>query len=73
VLPLALAYTRTRDRIVEPDLKETYLRDMLYTNPEISQYFKDETTHVLDYDMEYDTEIDLVKFPEYKNRIWRIF
>jgi len=43
---------------------------MIYSNPEISELFNDETIHVLDYDCEYDVEVDREKFPEYKNAMW---
>jgi len=42
-LPLALAYTRLRDRAIDPDIKETYLREMIYSNKEISELFNEET------------------------------
>lgn len=29
-LPWALLYVRVRDRCLDPDMKETYLRDMIY-------------------------------------------
>lgn len=43
---------------------------MMYSNPEITKYFNEDSIHVLDYDMEFDPTLDLVKFPEYKNKIW---
>mmetsp|Transcript_24313 Transcript_24313/g.21497 ORF Transcript_24313/g.21497 Transcript_24313/m.21497 type:complete len:135 (+) Transcript_24313:548-952(+) len=54
-------------------MKETYLRDMMYNNPEIAELFDEETIHVLDYDLEYDKHIDTEKFPEYNNRVWNFF
>jgi hypothetical protein len=66
-------YTRIRDRTLDPDFKETYLRDMIYKYPEITEYFNEETIHVMDYECEYDREIDLVKFPEYTNKVWNFF
>jgi len=48
----------------------SYLRDMLYQNKEITQYFNDETMHVLDYDFEYlPGYLDAAKFPEYTNKV----
>jgi hypothetical protein len=73
VLPWLLFYTRLRDRTLDPDFKETYLRDMMYKNAEISKYFNEETIHVIDYDCEYDKTIDYEKFPEYNNSTWRFF
>jgi hypothetical protein len=46
---------------------------MIYKVPEINKYFNEETIHVLDYSCEYDREIDEVKFPEFKNKLWRFF
>ncbi|EGR27989.1 hypothetical protein IMG5_185720 [Ichthyophthirius multifiliis] len=72
--PLFLIYTRIRDRTLDPDFKETYLRDMLYQNSEISKYFNEETIHVLDYDFEYlPGYLDTAKFPEYENKVFRFF
>jgi hypothetical protein len=42
---------------------------MIYKVPEITQYFNEETIHVLDYDCEFDAGLDTVKFPEYKNKV----
>jgi hypothetical protein len=47
-----LSYTRIRDKTLDPDFKETYLRDMIYNVPEVTKYFNEETIHVLDYDCE---------------------
>lgn len=47
---------------------------MIYNNEEISKLFQEESIHVLDYDMEYDSGIPcLEKFPEYDNKIWKFF
>jgi len=65
-IPWFILYVRIRDRTLDPDFKETYLRDMLYQNKEITKLFNEETIHILDYNCEYDKGIpDLNKFPEY--------
>ena len=46
---------------------------MIYKVPEINEYFKEETIHVLDYDCEYDVEVNTEKFPEYNNKVWQFF
>lgn len=46
------------------------MRDILYKNAEITKLFNEETIHVIDYDCEYDREIDVQKFPEYNNKTW---
>ena len=52
----------------------SYLRDMLYKNDEITAYFNEETLHILDYDCEYDKGFpDPEKFPEFNNRVFRFF
>lgn len=69
-----LFYTRMRDKTLDPDFKETYLREMMYNNAEIAKLFNEETIHVLDYDCEYDKGYpDQAKFPEFKNKLWRFF
>jgi hypothetical protein len=73
ILPWFMLYVRVRDRTADPDFKETYLRDMIYKNPEIAQLFNEESIHVLDYECEYDKTIDYEKFPEYNNRTWQFF
>lgn len=74
VLPWMLMYTRIRDRTLDPDFKETYLRDMLYNNAEITKYFNEETIHVMDYDFEYDVGFpNAEKFPEFNNKVFRFF
>lgn len=74
LLTCGMFYTRMRDRCADPDIKETYLRDMIHKNAEISQLFTPETIHVLDYDLEYDSGIpDDAKFPEYRSKLWRFF
>jgi hypothetical protein len=55
MLPMLLAYVRIRDKTLDPDFKETYLRDMVYSHPEVNALFNDNTIHVLDYDCEYDS------------------
>lgn len=74
LIPAALFYVRMRDRSRDPDIKESFLRDMIHKNPEISALFKHETIHVLDYELEYDQGYpDEAKFPEYTNKLWRFF
>jgi len=74
LMPWFLLYTRLRDRTLDPDFKETYLRDMIYKNEKITKLFKEETIHVLDYNCEYIPGYpDIEKFPEYKNKTWRFF
>ena len=51
-----------------------YLRDMLWSNQELTKYFTEETVHVLDYDCEYEKGFnDPQKFPEFQNRVFKFF
>lgn len=73
-LPWFVLYVRARDRCLDPDFKETYLRDMMWSNKELTKYFSEETMHVLDYDCEYDKGYPCPeKFPEFSNKVWRFF
>lgn len=74
LFPLGIFYTRMRDKCADPDIKETFLRDMIHNHPVIGPLFKPETIHILDYDLDYDEGLpDESKFPEYNNKLWRFF
>jgi len=74
LMPWFMLYVRIRDKTLDPDFKETYLRDMMWSHKDFSQYFSEETMHILDYDCEYDKGFpDPAKFPEYGNKVWRFF
>lgn len=74
LIPVATAYVRIRDKTPDPDIKETYLREMIHTNEEISQHFSEDTIHVLDYDMEWEKGFPCAeKFPEFNNSMFRFF
>ena len=48
-----------------------YLREMIYSNKEITELFDEETIHVIDYDLEYDKGYpDAEEFPEFNNKLW---
>jgi hypothetical protein len=72
--PLAMFYTRLRDKCIDPDIKEMWLRDFIHQNAELSKLFKPESIHVLDNDIEWDAGYPCEKkFPEFKNKFWRFF
>ena len=67
-------YTRIRDKTIDPDLKETYLLEMLFSNEELSKHFSVDTMYVIDYDLEYDKGIPSAeKFPEFQNKLFQFF
>ena len=73
-VPMMWFYTRMRDRSLDPDLKETYLLDTLFSHAEISKYFSVDSTHIIDYDLEFDKGFPSEeKFPEFKNKFYRFF
>ena len=72
--PLFIFYTRLRDKCIDPDIKEMWLRDFVHQNPELSKLFKPESIHVLDHDIEWDQGYPCEKkFPEFKYKFWRFF
>jgi hypothetical protein len=72
--PLFIFYTRLRDKCIDPDIKEMWLRDFVHQNPELGKLFKPESIHVLDHDIEWDQGYPCEKkFPEFKNQFWRFF
>ena len=72
--PLAMAYTRLRDKCIDPDIKEMWIRDMVHQNAELGKLFKPESIHILDHDIEWDAGYPCEKkFPEFKNTFWRFF
>merc|ERR1712048_1000759 len=74
LIPMVTAYVRIRDKTIDPDIKETYLREMIHTNEEISQHFSEDTIHVLDYDLEWEKGFPCAeKFPEFNNKMFRFF
>jgi hypothetical protein len=70
---IANLWGRWRNKSVDPEIEETYLRAMLEENKRISELFKVETMHVLDYDCEYQTACDTEEFPEFNNKYFKFF
>ena len=67
-------YTRLRDKCIDPDIKEMWIRDMIHQNAELGKLFKPESIHILDHDIEWDQGYPCEKkFPEFKNKFWRFF
>ena len=48
-IPAFMLWTRIRNKTRDPELQETYLLDMIHSNPVIAKYFSVETTQVLDF------------------------
>lgn len=40
IFPWMFFWTRIRDKTIDPDMKETYLRDIIHGNQEINELFK---------------------------------
>lgn len=74
LIPLGGLWIRVKAKVVDPEIEETYLREMLKQNPTVSKYFADETLHLLDFHCEYIRGFrNLEEMPEYKNKIYRFF
>ena len=70
-VPLVCLYTRIRNKVIDPEIPETHLRDMIYNHERLGELFKIETTNVLDYDAEYDKGFpDAKEFPEFSNKLF---
>jgi len=73
-IPSVVLYTRIRDKIRDPKPEETYLREMIHTNPVIQKYFQIETMQILDHEIEYTRGFpDATEFPEFENKLYRFF
>lgn len=71
IVPAVCLYTRIRNKVIDPEIPETHLREMIYTHERLGSLFKIETTNVLDYDAEFDRGFpDESKFPEFSNKLF---
>lgn len=65
---------RFRNKTIDPEWRESYLFDMVLSNPEIQEFFTVDTMHVLDHHIEYDQGIpDAEEFPEFQNPLFKFF
>ena len=68
IIPALCLYTRIRNKVIDPEIPETHLREMIYTHERLGSLFKVVTTQVLDYDAEFDKGFpDSKVFPEFDN------
>jgi len=73
IVPAVCLYTRIRNKVIDPEIPETHLREMMYTHERLGALFKVETTQVLDYDAEFDKGFpDENEFPEFKNWLFSL-
>jgi hypothetical protein len=71
LLPLTVLYTRVRDKLIDPQPEETYLLEMIHTNPVIKKHFAVETMQIMDHQMDYTKGFpDETEFPEFKNKLF---
>lgn len=74
LIPLCGLWIRVKGKVVDPEIEETYLRELLRQNMTISKYFSEETLHLLDFHCEYIPGFpNMEEMPEYKNTIYRFF
>lgn len=67
------ALTRIRDKGKEPTIDEVHVLDTIFANEKISKLFSPSTYHVIDYDQEWDANLDNPYFPEYKTNVAKFF
>ena len=68
LMPATMLYTRSRNKVFDPEVQETFLRDMIHEDKKLGELFRVETTQVMDYDCEYDKGFpDAEEFPEFNN------
>lgn len=69
IMPATMLYTRSRNKVFDPEIQETFLRDMIHEDKKLGELFKVETTQVMDYDAKYDKGFpNAEEFPEFNNR-----
>lgn len=74
MVPAGTLFWRTKEKSSDPRFPETYLRDMIQFHPELSKHFHVETMTTLDFNFDWNYEYpDLAEFPEYDNRLYRLF
>ncbi len=64
---------RIRDKGAEPTVDEIHVLDSIFNNERLSQLFNPETTHVIDYDQEWDEGRSNPYFPEYSTTTAKFF
>jgi hypothetical protein len=64
---------RIRDKGAEPTVDEILILDTIFANPKLSELFKPESYHVIDYDQEWDEGRTNAYFPEYKTTSAKFF
>ena len=73
-LPAIVLYTRIRDKVRDPEMEETYFREIFHSNEVLKKYFSIETMQVLDYQFEYTKGFPSEEeFPEFKNKLFSNF
>lgn len=71
LIPAICLYTRIRNKVIDPEIPETHLREMIYTHERLGALFNVETTNVLDFDAEFDKGFpDANEFPEFNNKLF---
>ena len=63
--------TRARDRVMDPQCPETYLREMIHKNEALKKYFAVETMQTMDFDFQYIPGYpNMEEFPEFDNKLF---
>ena len=64
---------RIRDKGAEPTVDEIHILDTIFSNEKLSTLFSPETTHVIDFDQEFDEGRENPFFPEYRTPTAKFF
>lgn len=72
-IPATMMFTRYYNRSQDPEIPETFVRELLHTHEELKDLFKVETTSTLDFNVDWVKGIPSEKFPEFDNKLFKFF
>lgn len=71
LIPTVAFFMRLKDKTADPEMPETFLRDMIHKNEQLKKYFSVETMQTMDYHFEYlEGFPDEAEFPEFSNKLF---
>lgn len=65
--------TRIRDKGAEPTIDEVWVLDTIFKNEKLNKLFTPQTSHIIDYDQEWEAGLDNPYFPEYRTPVAKFF
>ena len=71
LVPSVSFLLRIKDKTADPEVPETFLRDMIHKNEAITKHFKVETMQTMDFDFDFAKSFPCEKeFPEFQNPLF---